>query len=99
MKKRSPIAVFLTSLLTVGIYNLFWMYQTKEEANSRSASIPTMWMIIIPFVCFYWIWKWAEGIEVATNKKIIAVLPFAMLFLIPLGVGPAIVQSKINELS
>jgi hypothetical protein len=98
MKKRSFIQVFLLSLFTIGIYNLFWMYWIKEEANAKGAAIPTMWLIAVPFISLYWIWKWSEGIEVATEKKIAATLPLILLYVQPLGIGPAIVQMKINEL-
>lgn len=50
MEKRSPIGVFVLSLVTLGIYSIYWLVKTKGELNQRGASIPTAWLIIVPFV-------------------------------------------------
>lgn len=50
MEKRSPIGVFVLSLVTLGIYGIYWLVKTKGELNQRGASIPTAWLIIVPFV-------------------------------------------------
>ena len=47
------------SVLTCGIYGLFWYVNTKEEMKSIGADIPTAWLIIIPFANLYWLWRWA----------------------------------------
>ena len=96
MKNRSPILVLLLSFITFGIYMLVWMVSTKNEMNERGASIPTAWMIIIPFVNIIWMWKYSGGVGHVTNKELSDVVAF--LLLVALGpIGAFIIQSKFNE--
>jgi hypothetical protein len=95
MKNRNPIAVFFLPLVTFGIYAIIWLVKTKNEMNNQGANIPTAWLIIIPFVSLYWLWKYAEGVEKVTNGKQSQVLAFVLLFLLGI-VGYAVIQSDFN---
>ena len=53
MKNRNPILVILLALITFGIYSLVWFVKTKNEMNTKGATIPTAWLIIIPLVNYY----------------------------------------------
>lgn len=96
MKNRSPIAVFFLSLITLGIYQLVWYVKTKGEMNGRGANIPTAWLIIIPIVNIYWLWKYSEGVGKVTNGAISGVLAFVLLWLLGV-IGSAIVQDAFNK--
>jgi hypothetical protein len=63
MKNRNPFLVFLLPFLTCGIYPIVWYVSTKEEMNARGAAIPTAWLLIVPFVNVYWMWRYAAGVE------------------------------------
>jgi quinol-cytochrome oxidoreductase complex cytochrome b subunit len=96
MKQRSPVAVFFLPFLTLGIYGLVWYVKTAGEMRSKGANIPTAFLIIIPIVNLYWIWKWCEGVAKVTNNQFSAVASFlVLLFLGPIGM--AIVQSHLNR--
>ncbi len=97
MQNRNPFLVFFLSLITFGIYGIVWYVETKREMNSKGAQIPTAWLIIIPIVSIYWIWKYSEGVELVTNKDMSAGVAFILLFLLGI-IGPAIIQSKFNSL-
>ena len=97
MKQRSPAAVFFLSLITFGIYSMVWEVKTKNELNSQGADIPTAWLIIVPLANFYWIWKYALGVEQVSKGKISAVLTLILLLLLSI-VGFAILQSEFNKL-
>jgi hypothetical protein len=98
MTKRSVVQVILFSIITFGIYHLYWYVATKEEMNSRGATIPTGWLLIIPIVQFYWIWKWCVGVEHVSRGKLSA--PVAFLLMILLGIiGTAIVQVTFNDVA
>ena len=96
MKRIDPIMLVFLSIITFGIYALFWYVNTKHQANALGAKIPTCWLLIVPIVNFYWMWKFSEGIEYVTNKRVEGTMTFlAILFL---GViGMAIVQNGINN--
>jgi hypothetical protein len=97
MKHRNPFAVVVFSIITFGIYALVWQVKTKGEMNKLGAQIPTAWLIIIPFVNIWWLWKYSEGVGKVTNEKLSAVMSFVLLFLLSI-IGMAIVQNEFNKL-
>ena len=98
MHKRDPLLVFFLSIVTFGIYALVWYVKTKNEMNTKGAQIPTAWLIIIPFVNWYWLWKFCEGAEMVTNKEMSAGIAFLLVFLLGV-IGMAIVQSSLNKVA
>ena len=98
MKKRNPLLVLFLSLITLGIYALVWYVLTKNEMNTKGATIPTAWLIIIPFVNFYWLWKFCEGVELVTKKGMSAAVAFLLVFLLSV-IGMAIIQSELNKVA
>jgi len=51
MKKRNPIVVLLLSLVTLGIYDIYWLVVTKKELNQKTkVHTPTLWMIFAPLL-------------------------------------------------
>lgn len=103
MKKRNPIAVLIFTIITLGIYGIYWFVKTKLEMNEKGAKIPTAWLIIIPFVNIWWLWKYSEGVGQVTNNSMSATTAFILLFLLGLVgltvVGMAIVQNELNKLA
>lgn len=97
MKHRGPIAVFFLSLFTLGIYALVWQVKTKGEMNRLGAKIPTAWLILIPFVNWWWLWKYSEGVELVTKNEMSKVLAFILLFLLG-AIGMAIIQNEFNSI-
>jgi len=98
MKKRGPVKVVLLAIITLGIYSLVWYVRSKGEMNTQGAEIPTAWLIIIPFVNYWWLWEFGKGVETVTKRGMSGVVAF--LLLIFLGViGMAIVQSELNKVA
>ena len=98
MTKRSPIAVFFLSYLTLGIYIIVWRVKTKGELNRFGSNIPTAWLLIIPIVNLWWLWQYAEGVEKITNKGMSQVVAFIILLLLG-GIGDAIIQDSYNKIN
>lgn len=98
MKHRSVAAVLLLPFVTFGIYSLYWMVSTKGEMKELGADIPTAWLIIVPFVNIWWLWKYSEGVEKVTNGKISGVLAFILMWLLGF-IGEAIIQDSFNKIS
>ncbi len=98
MQHRDPIMVILLSIITLGIYSLFWYVATKNEMNTKGAQIPTAWLIIIPFVNIWWYWKFCEGVEVVTNKGMGVAVAFLLLWLLGI-IGQAIIQNELNKVA
>lgn len=97
MKNRSPIAVLLLPLVTFGIYSLYWEVKTKGEMNSLGADIPTAWLIIVPLVNIWWMWKYCQGVQHVTGEKLNAALVFVGFLLIGF-IMSAIVQDSFNNI-
>ena len=98
MQHRDPIMVILLSIITFGIYSLFWYVTTKNEMNAKGAQIPTAWLIIIPFVNIWWYWKFCEGVELVTNKGMGVAVAFLLLWLLGI-IGEAIIQNELNKVA
>lgn len=96
MRNRNPFAVVALTIITFGIYGIVWSVKTKNEMNKLGAAIPTAWLIIIPFVSIWWLWKYSEGVEKVTNGKVSTILSFVLLFLVG-AIGAAILQYEFNK--
>lgn len=98
MKQRSPIAVFLLSLITFGIYGIYWLVVTKEEMKARGADIPTAILIIIPFANIWWMWKYSQGVEMVTGGKLSGIITFLLMWFLG-SIGHAIIQDSFNSVA
>ena len=81
-------------MVTFGIYSLVWYVKTKNEMNSVARTdIPTAWLLVLPIVSYFWLWKFAVGVE-ATSGFSRAGAFWLLLLLGP--IGAAIVQDTLN---
>ena len=96
MTQRSPIAVFFLPAITFGIYALVWLVKTKNEMNSQGAEIPTAWLLLVPIVSIWWLWKFAEGVGKVTRGDTSGGLAFVLLALLG-NIGMAVIQSSLNK--
>lgn len=97
MTKRSPIAVFFLGIITFGIYIIVWRVKTKGEMNRLGANIPSAWLMIIPLVNIWWLWKYSEAVEEITKGGMSKAVAFLLLFLIGL-IGDAVIQDTFNNM-
>ncbi len=96
MSRRSVLAVIGFSIITFGIYGIYWTVVSKSEMNRLGASIPTAWLILIPIVNIWWLWKFCEGVEHVTRGAMSTAVAFILFWL--LGVlGMGIIQSSFNK--
>jgi hypothetical protein len=98
MQKRNVVMVLVLSCITFFIYGLYWMVKTKNEMNSQGANIPTAWLIIVPIVGYWWMWKYAAGVEHVTRGKMSQVIAFIVLFVLG-PIGYLILQSEFNKVA
>jgi hypothetical protein len=96
MTRRSVLSVLILTIVTFGIYGLFWLVKTKDEMNERGASVPTAILLIVPLVNLYWMWKYAEGVEIVTDRRMSGPVAFLVLWLLGI-IGMAILQSEYNR--
>lgn len=98
MKKRSPAAVLIFGIITLGIYIWYWSVKTKTELNTlQPEKIPTAWIWLIPLVGYiWWLWKYSQAVETVTHEKMNAVLTFILIWILG-GIGAAILQDTFNK--
>ena len=98
MKKVSPVMVIVFSIITFGIYGLFWAINRKTEMNAQGANIPTAWLLLVPIVSIWWFWKFAGGVEHVTRGKTSQVIAFILVFVLGF-IGMAIIQDGFNKVA
>ena len=68
----------------------------RGEMVARGASIPTTWLIIIPIVNIFYLWKWSAGVEHVTGGKVNGAVMFLLMWLVNI-VGIPYAQSQFNK--
>jgi hypothetical protein len=91
MTQRSPIAVLLMTVI-VPFYALYWAIKTKDELNAKfNTGIPTAWLLLVPIVSLFWMFKFAQGVQKASGVNWILTFLF-------FPIGAFLAQGKFNEL-
>ncbi len=98
LEHRDPITVLILSIITFGIYGIYWMVKTSWELNEAGADIPTAWLIIVPIISIWWEWKFCEGVEQVTNGEMSTAVAFLLLYFLGV-IGAAIIQSSLNKVA
>lgn len=98
VKMRSPIAVFLLSFVTLGIYAWYWYVKVKGELNQsqNKVQIPTAFVWLIPIVGHIWYaWRFSQATDVVTGSAYSTPVAFLLIFLLG-PIGYAILQYAFN---
>lgn len=96
LSRRSPAAVFLLPFVTFGIYALYWLVRTKTELNAAGAKVPTAILLIVPIANLYWLWKFGEGVDYVTDRRMSTGVAFLLVLFLDI-IGSAIIQSQLNQ--
>lgn len=49
MKRRSLGQMIVLTIVTLGIYQIFWLYNTKQEMNSLGQKVPPLTLLLAPY--------------------------------------------------
>lgn len=69
-KHRSLVGITLLTVVTFGIYPIYWYFITKTEMNTvngRSDKVPFFLWFFVPIVNIWWFWRFAKALEKATK--------------------------------
>ena len=105
MTKRGVVYVILLSIITCGIYAIYWTYVTALELNSRDRNEPlTNYFVAILLsiiTCgiygIYWMYKFYKKADIVTGENNI-VINFILYFFTGGIVSMAIMQSSFNKM-
>jgi len=97
MENRSIGKFILLSLITLGIYLIFWHFWVTKELRNAGQDVPTAWLQFIPFANLYFLFKFYQASENVTNRKVHAVLYFVIAILISPWVSSLLIQNELNH--
>ena len=64
----------------------------------KEAAKATAWLLIVPVVSIWWMWKDAGGVEHVTRGKSSQVIAFILMFVLGV-IGMAIIQDAFNKVA
>jgi len=85
-------------VVTFGIYQFVWAVQNKTRMNALGANIPTAWLLIIPFVNIWWMYKFSEGVGQVTRGGLSTIAAFLLLLFLG-WIGMLIIQNAFNKVA
>ena len=101
IKKRNPFLVLVFSIITLGIYGLYWIVSTTHELQRTTSSAPKAWWIILMFipivniiVMFIYYWKYSKAVNELTGFSTVG------LFLLWIFISPVamiLTQMQLNQ--
>jgi len=101
VKHRNPVLVIVFTILTLGIYGLYWVVATTKELRGLTTKAPNPWAVVlflVPFVNFvvavWYYWKYSTAIEEISGFQT------ALLFVLWIVFSPAavvIAQMQLNK--
>ncbi len=70
LKHRSLFLITLLTIITFGIYQIYWYFITKTEMNvlnGKEYKVPFFLWFFIPIINIWWFWRFAKAIEKSTK--------------------------------
>ena len=50
MKNRSLVTMLLLTIVTLGIYQLYWLYDTQRELRAKNYNVPSILILFAPYL-------------------------------------------------
>ena len=101
VKYRDPLMIIILTIITLGIYAIYWLVSTTNELRRLGTSAPDPWallLLFVPlvniFVGFWYYWRYSEALEKISGFS--TVLMF-ILFLIIWPVAMVLTQLELNK--
>lgn len=72
-KHRSLLGITLLTIVTLGLYQIYWYFITKTEmntVNARAFKVPFFLWFFIPLINIWWFWRFAKAIEKTTKGSV-----------------------------
>lgn len=50
MKRRSLVTITILSIITLGLYGLYWVFVTRDELVKKGEDVPSPWIFVGPLL-------------------------------------------------
>lgn len=101
IKRRNPFLIFLFSVITLGIYSIFWIVYTTNELKKNTKSAPNpllLLLMLIPgvnlIVMILYFWKYSKAINELTGYSSITLF---ILWILISPIGMILSQIELNK--
>ena len=101
VKYRNPVLVIVFSIITLGIYSIYWLVSTTNELRKVTSSAPNPWFLLLAlvplvniFVVLWYYWQYSAAIGEISDFE--PVLLFILWFIIS-PVAIVIAQIQLNK--
>ena len=105
MQKRSVLAVVLLTLVTCGIYQLYWYYVMAEDLNAKDSTKPELTNFVLAILLgvitcgiylLYWLFRFYEKADAVLGKSNLIIYFILSLFGFEI-VSTALLQNDVNQ--
>lgn len=100
VKNRNPVFVIVLSIITLGVYAIYWFYQTRKElyeiTKKDGNALVDLLICVIPFAYLWIMWKYSEDAAIASKGTQSGPVLF-LLWLVVFPVAQYLVQTEINK--
>lgn len=59
--KRDLLQTILLTIVTLGLYSIYWGVITKRELNRAGGNVPNAFLMVVPFVNLYFWYRYAQA--------------------------------------
>ncbi len=96
-KERNPVLVLVFTLITFGIYGIYWTYQVFKQVLDEDES-PLLWLLgmLVPILNFVILWKFCHKVESYSNEEHSGILLF-ILYLVLAPAAIIVIQMDLNK--
>jgi len=101
VKYRNPVLVILFTIITLGIYGIYWLVSTTNELRRLTSIAPdplALFLLLIPvlniFVGIWYYWKYSKAVEEISGVQAILLFLFWIVFS---PVSMIITQVELNK--
>lgn len=81
IKYRSIAAIVFLNIITCGFYQVYWTFKTTKEMDELGAELPTAFLMLIPFLNFYFYYKYSEAFAKFVKRDHLTIVYFILAIL------------------
>ena len=101
IKERSIVLYIILSIITCGIFGLYWFVCITEDTNAAADVAGTSGGLACGIYGFYWAYKCGEKLDIAKEKRGMPAgnggILYLLLFIFGGVIAYALIQSELNK--